>query len=126
MKSEAYDASMKSDLRNLVTAEEAYFADSVKYSSRVACANPPSANLPKRKSAKRAGGVQNRAERGSVAFCATAGNVLGVVTVGSDTQGWSANIKNAKTPDTCAIYVGAVTPLAPATKNDPEGAPVCS
>src|SRR5438552_13291209 len=31
-KGKAYIASMKSDLRNLVTAEEAYFADSVKYS----------------------------------------------------------------------------------------------
>ena len=32
-KEKAYVASMKSDLRNLVTAEEAYFADSVKYST---------------------------------------------------------------------------------------------
>src|SRR5438874_979558 len=34
-KEKAYLASMKSDLRNLVTAEEAYFADSVKYSSTI-------------------------------------------------------------------------------------------
>ena len=32
-KEKAYIASMKTDLRNLVTAEEAYFADSVKYTS---------------------------------------------------------------------------------------------
>src|SRR5256886_17245715 len=32
-KEKAYIASMKSDLRNLVTAEEAYFARSVKYSA---------------------------------------------------------------------------------------------
>ena len=32
-KGKAYIASMKSDLRNLVTAEEAFFADSVKYST---------------------------------------------------------------------------------------------
>src|SRR5438876_11076758 len=32
-KDKAYLASMKSDLRNLVTAEEAYFADSVKYTA---------------------------------------------------------------------------------------------
>src|SRR5438046_9747150 len=32
-KEKAYLASMKSDLRNLVTAEEAYFADSVKYTT---------------------------------------------------------------------------------------------
>jgi prepilin-type N-terminal cleavage/methylation domain-containing protein len=30
-KTKAYTAAMKSDLRNLVTAEEAYFADSVSY-----------------------------------------------------------------------------------------------
>src|SRR5437870_6110500 len=35
-KAKAYIASMKSDLRNLVTAEEAYFADSVKYSTTTA------------------------------------------------------------------------------------------
>src|SRR5438034_9687699 len=34
-KEKAYLASMKSDLRNLVTAEEAYFADSVKYSATI-------------------------------------------------------------------------------------------
>src|SRR2546425_9768441 len=34
-KEKAYLASMKSDLRNLVTAEEAYFADSVKYSAAI-------------------------------------------------------------------------------------------
>ena len=32
-KSKAYIAAMKSDLRNLVTAEEAFFADSTKYST---------------------------------------------------------------------------------------------
>jgi prepilin-type N-terminal cleavage/methylation domain-containing protein len=32
-KGKAYVASMKSDLRNLVSAEEAYFADSVKYAT---------------------------------------------------------------------------------------------
>src|SRR5205809_2525080 len=36
-KAKAYIASMKSDLRNLVTAEEAYFADSVKYTATTAC-----------------------------------------------------------------------------------------
>src|ERR1700741_4013709 len=34
-KEKAYIASMKSDLRNLVTAEEAFFADSVKYTTVV-------------------------------------------------------------------------------------------
>ncbi len=34
-KEKAYIAAMKSDLRNLVTAEEAFFSDSVKYTSSV-------------------------------------------------------------------------------------------
>jgi type IV pilus assembly protein PilA len=34
-KEKAYLASMKSDLRNLVTAEEGYFADSIKYTSNL-------------------------------------------------------------------------------------------
>ncbi len=39
-KEKAFIASMKEDLGNLVIAEEAYFADSVKYSATVSCANP--------------------------------------------------------------------------------------
>src|SRR3981081_2918035 len=37
-KEKAYLASMKSDLRNLITAEEAYFAASVKYTSNLGTA----------------------------------------------------------------------------------------
>lgn len=37
-KEKAYIASMKSDLRNLVTAEEAYFADSIAYSANLGTA----------------------------------------------------------------------------------------
>src|SRR5437773_1603350 len=55
-KAKAYIASMKSDLRNLVTAEEAYFADSVKYTATTACTTPPTA--------------------GAVNFCVTTGNNL--------------------------------------------------
>ncbi len=44
-KAKAYIASMKSDLRNLVTAEEAYFADSVKYSATMACTTRRRARL---------------------------------------------------------------------------------
>src|SRR5947199_6768068 len=42
-KEKAYIAAMKSDLRNLVTAEEAYFADSMAYTDQVDCSNPPAA-----------------------------------------------------------------------------------
>ncbi len=37
-KEKAYLTSMKSDLRNLVTAEEAYFADSIKYTTDLGAA----------------------------------------------------------------------------------------
>ncbi len=105
-KEKAYIASMKSDLRNLVTAEEAYFADSVKYSSSVACANPPTP--------------------GTVSFCTTTGNTLAAPAVGTGTQaGWTASITNLNTTKSCAIYIGAQAPAAPATTSDPEGAPVC-
>ena len=105
-KEKAYIASMKSDLRNLVTAEEAYFADSIKYSTQTACTNP--------------------ATPGRVQFCTTTGNTLGAVTTGSGTQaGWTSSVTNINTTKSCGIYVGAVTPSAPATTADPEGAPVC-
>jgi type IV pilus assembly protein PilA len=105
-KEKAYIASMKSDLRNLVTAEEAYFADSIKYTTAISCVNP--------------------APAGSVSFCTTTGNTLGTVTTGTGTQaGWTTNVTNTNTSKTCGIYIGAVTPTAPATASSPEGAPVC-
>src|SRR5438552_19194303 len=65
-KEKAYLAAMKSDLRNLVTAEEAYFADSIKYTTTKSCVNP--------------------APAGSVAYCTTTGNTLGAITTGTGTQ----------------------------------------
>jgi type IV pilus assembly protein PilA len=98
-KEKAYIASMKSDLRNLVTAEEAYFADSIKYSNGTAC-SPTS---------------------GKATFCETTGNTLGTITLTTG-GGWTAPISNANTSVTCAIFIGA-TSLAPATK---EGEPKCA
>src|SRR5438128_7340263 len=86
-KEKAYIASMKSDLRNLVTAEEAYFADSVKYSSTIGA--------------------------GGVIFTQSTGNTAPTITTTAD--GWTANIKNANTTKTCSIYIGS-TSLAPANK----------
>ncbi len=103
-KEKAYLASMKSDLRNLVTAEEAYFADSIKYTTAKACTNP--------------------APAGSIAFCNTTGNTLGAITTGTGTQaGWTATVTNANTAKSCEIFVGATSPaLSIATA---EGAPDC-
>src|SRR5436309_805457 len=73
-KAKAYIASMKSDLRNLVTAEEAYFADSVKYTATTACTTPPTA--------------------GAVNFCVTTGNNLGTVGLAAGNGGWAVTITN--------------------------------
>jgi type II secretion system protein G len=86
-KEKAYIASMKSDLRNLVTAEEAYFADSVKYSSTIGA--------------------------GGLSFNVTSGNNTPALALTLD--GWTASISNVNTTKTCAIYVGT-TALAPAVK----------
>src|SRR5256885_3827837 len=85
-KEKAYLASMKSDLRNLVTAEEAYFADSIKYTTANACTHP--------------------APAGSIPFCNTNRNTLGAITTGTGTQaGWTATGTNANTPKGCAIFL---------------------
>ena len=86
-KEKAYIASMKSDLRNLVTAEEAFFADSVKYTTTIG-----------------AGGIQ---------FSTTSG-VTGP-TIATTADGWTAWVAHTTTAKTCAIYVGS-TALAPAAK----------
>jgi type II secretion system protein G len=86
-KEKAYIASMKSDLRNLVTAEEAYFADSIKYSTTIGA--------------------------GGLSFNVTSGNNLPALALTLD--GWTASISNVNTTKTCAIYVGT-TALAPASK----------
>src|SRR2546425_1022960 len=94
-KEKAYIASMKSDLRNMVTAQEAFFADSVKYSANVGT-NP-----------------------GQVQWNPTQGNVL--VTTDATAPGWTAEVSNPNTPVHCFVYVQRV-PAAPATT---EGAPAC-
>src|SRR5439155_15226988 len=89
-KEKAYIASMKSDLRNMVTAEEAYFADSVKYSTNVQCANPAAA--------------------GTVSWCATTGNTLQrkeELTTGPQSR-CKVACRNLHECKSCAMYVGAV------------------
>jgi type IV pilus assembly protein PilA len=86
-KEKAYIASMKSDLRNLVTAEEAYFADSVKYTTTVGA--------------------------GGVVFNVTTGNNNPVLALTAD--GWTATLSNLNTTKTCAIFIGS-TAVAPASK----------
>src|SRR3989441_1030111 len=103
-KEEGYITSVKSALRNLVTAEEAYFADSVKYSATTACTTPPTA--------------------GAVNFCVTTGNNLGVVGLAAGSGGWGVTItnNNLTTPlVTCAIFINTAVLTRAVTK----GAPAC-
>jgi hypothetical protein len=80
-------ARMKTDLRNLVTAEEAFFADSVKYTSKVG--------------------------PGGVTFSVSSGNTWPTIVVTAD--GWTATIGNANTPMRCTIFIGS-TSTPPAVK----------
>ncbi|HKE91203.1 MAG TPA: hypothetical protein VKB45_12760 [Gemmatimonadales bacterium] len=80
-------SAMKSDLRNLVVAEEAFFADSVKYSSKVG--------------------------PGGVSYTPSAGNALQSITVTRD--GWIAVMTNSNTTIRCTIFIGS-TSLPPAVK----------
>ena len=94
-KSKAYITAMKSDLRNLVTAEEAYFSDSTKYTDVIT-------NLK----------YQN-----------STGVYAPTITTGSGL--WSATVTHAQlqTPlVTCGVAVNTTNPLVASAA---EGEPVC-
>ncbi len=80
-KTKAYVASMKSDLRNLVTAQEAYFADHVTYAGVLSNLN----------------------------YSVSAGNTVNVTSATG--TGWSATATNiaVTTPASCGIFVGSAT-----------------
>ncbi len=112
-KEKAAVASMKSDLRNLVTAQEGFFSDNQDYAGDIAAAQ-----------ANGTGGA------GRVAFRASQGNVLVVNYV--DAAGWGATVTNpsvlATWSDVCGVYVGALAAHATAAGlalTDVEGAPKC-
>ncbi|HWP01997.1 MAG TPA: prepilin-type N-terminal cleavage/methylation domain-containing protein [Gemmatimonadaceae bacterium] len=97
-KEKAYIAAMKSDLRNLATAQEAYFSDNQTYAD-VNATNPnadqatgfvPSAGVT----------VQGQADGG---------------------QGWSATATHSGTTKQCTIAVGSVAQQ----QNVPDGEPRC-
>src|SRR3989442_6908073 len=85
-KEKAYMGAMKSDLRNLATAEEAFFYDSATYTTSL--------------------GAMNN-------FSASTGVSL---TVNEATpQGWSATASSANTPHKCYLFSGTATPVGSAT-----------
>jgi len=71
---------MKSDLRNLVTAEQSFFADSVKYTDRIGA-------------------------RG-LTYAVTSGNTLSRIAL--TTNGWQASISNKNTRTRCMIFIGSI------------------
>jgi len=90
-KEKAYMASMKSDLRNLVTAQEAYFSDRTSYTTT--------------------GGLGN-------GFAASVGVTVEVTdALGS---GWRATATHNATTRTCFIYVGSdITDTGGAIEGEP-------
>ena len=100
-KEKAYLASMKSDLRNMATTQEAYFADWQVYTGGTA------SNV----------GGSTAAVNG---FVPSSG--VTVVAVGSSGTGWSSTAGHSGTTKTCAIFIGvAVVPPAAV-----EGEPKCN
>jgi len=96
VRTKAYVATLKSDLRNLVTAQEAYLAGNGSYYS---------GPVP-------AAGTGLTASSG---VTVTLSNVTNA--------GWSATATHVAAPDwMCAVYVGAAPPVAPATA---EGSIAC-
>jgi prepilin-type N-terminal cleavage/methylation domain-containing protein len=101
-KQKAYVASMKADLRNLVTIEEAYFSDQTTYAS--------SASL-----------------KANGSYQTSKGNTVVIST--PTATGWSATATNSfvpltVTPSTCDVWVGGAAAPNPATDSI-EGAPAC-
>jgi len=108
-KQKAIVASMKSDLRNLVTAQEAFFSDNNNYASAIGTAQVNQATG--------SGGV--------VTFTPSQGNVLALTYINA--SGWSATETNPAvtgTPSTCGIYTGA-SANAPNAAVLQEGSPAC-
>jgi prepilin-type N-terminal cleavage/methylation domain-containing protein len=95
-KEKAYIASEKSDLRNLVTAEEAYFADHTTYTTTIGGAT----------------GVQ---------FNTSAGVTMTITAAGG--SGWQAGTSHNGTTVTCSIWAGDSTTYKVTGAN--EGAPLC-
>jgi type IV pilus assembly protein PilA len=101
-KEKAYLASMKSDLRNIATTQEAYFADFQVYVTGAA---------------SNVGGATGTTLNG---FVPSSG--VSVSSTASGGTGWTATSTHSGTSKTCAIGVG-MTPPSPATV---EGEPKCT
>ena len=104
-KQQAYISSMKGDLNNLVTAEEAYFSDYNTYTNTYTSATTGT---------------------NAVSWHPSAGNNPTFASVTS--SGWNATVTNNYVPtaapqSTCGVFIGAAT--SPFTQDSIEGAPAC-
>ena len=107
-KQKAIVASMKSDLRNLVTAQEAFFSDNNDYAGSVGLTQ-----------------TNGTGGAGVVTFTPSTGNVL--VPRYINAAGWSATVTNPAVtgvPNTCGIYTGPVG-NSPSAAILQEGSPGC-
>jgi prepilin-type N-terminal cleavage/methylation domain-containing protein len=104
-KEKAYISAMKSDLRNLATAQETYFGD---YQTYAAATN----------TGLFAKGGQN------IWKASTGVNIVSGGTAGT-TNGWNAQVSRAGTTQTCSIYVGAGGTGAFVSSGQQEGEPTC-
>jgi prepilin-type N-terminal cleavage/methylation domain-containing protein len=114
-KQKAVVASMKSDLRNLVTAQEAFFSDNQDYAG----------GGPYIGDGTQYAQVNGLAGAGSLAISPSANNTITVTYI--DAAGWSATATNpavTTTPQTCGVYVGAQA-NQPNAAVISEGAPAC-
>jgi type IV pilus assembly protein PilA len=111
-KEKAVLASMKSDLRNLVTAQEGFFSDNQDYAGVLGTTQ-----------------VNGVGGAGTVAFGPSQNNVI--VVNYTDAAGWSATVTNVAVtgiPNTCGIFVGDPATYsggAGLAATDVEGAPKC-
>ena len=85
-KQKAYVAQMKSDLKNLATAEEGFFYDSAFYTTSLAALNN---------------------------FRSSTGVTLNVLE--ATPLGWSARAIHSQTARLCVLYQGGAAPVAPAS-----------
>ncbi|MFZ5625021.1 MAG: type IV pilin protein [Gemmatimonadota bacterium] len=95
-KERAFVAEMKSDLRNLATAQEAYLGDNATYYS---------------------GAVPSPA----LTYNPSGANVVTITSASG--SGWAATASNPNTSRTCALFVGSAPPPPPATT---EGLVACT
>jgi prepilin-type N-terminal cleavage/methylation domain-containing protein len=108
-KQKAIVASMKSDLRNLVTAQEAFFSDNNDYAGAVINGNQ----------------VNGLAGAGKVSFVPSTGNVLVLAYINA--AGWKATMTNpavTNNPKNCGVFTGPIA-NAPNAAVTQEGAPAC-